>query len=553
MIDLLPYILKSSACFGICYAFYFFVLRKENTFVFNRFYLMATVLLSIALPLSNLTIHIPDFKNLISLKESVPIAESTMVYTTNTIASIQPEEAAKGINYMFYAIVAYLLISLVFLIRFMINVTRIMMQKSKGRKLDYKRSTLVLAISKIAPYSFLKYIFLNEDDYESGLISEEIIIHEKAHCDQLHTVDVLFIETIKILFWWNPMVWLYKKSMQLNHEYLADQFALQQVNTTDYQRAIISALENSNSVALGSHFNYYSIKNRFKMMTTQKMKTNQKLSKAFMFLPVLVILFAFSVNIEAQEVEKKEKVVKTTKEIKQDKKVKIVLDDENLTKEEIDALIEKELKKHGLDPENVNVNVNTNDGDTEIIIKCNSAAFIDEDGAIHDLKNKDAKIKIIKKELDGSEEEVKVIVKEIKGEDGEIMIIKKELSGDRDEIEMIIERELEGKEIEIEKLLEELEIEREGLEQEIKVIKIHSDELGDNMEHIEMHLGDKYGVHDKSIEVIECDGKSKKIMIHNDSDDGESQVIEIDGNKIIINGVEVDTENQKKKKRKKNK
>jgi len=79
----------------------------------------------------------------------------------------------------------------------------------------------------MAPFSFFSTIFVHDMDYEKEQIPQAVLLHELAHTRQKHSFDMIFIELLQILFWFNPLILLYKRAMRLNHEYLADAAVLQ--------------------------------------------------------------------------------------------------------------------------------------------------------------------------------------------------------------------------------------------------------------------------------------------------------------------------------------
>lgn len=472
MIKMLPYIIESSICLSVCYGFYHLFLQKENTLLFNRIYLLGTVLLSLIIPLITIPIVLPNFINLMN-ESSTPmistVTEAQPIITeglsihqnTNSIADV--------------LLIIFLIITATFFIRVVINVALILYNSKNGVQVRYDNAKLILSTNNISPHTFFKFIFLNKDDYENGVINDEVLQHEKAHCDQLHTIDILFIELVKVFFLWHPMVWMYKRSIQLNHEYLADKEVLQHINIIDYQKAILGILEKNQSLALVSHFNYYSIKKRFIMMT--KMKTNNKsqLWRIWLFLPVMIGMFALTVDLNAQESgEKKEKVKKEIKiEIKEDKE---------LSKEEIDKIIEKELAKHQLDKKDVDVNVESNNGVTVISINGGKAIFLEMDDA-DDENESEENVRIIKIKKDGTDE-----VKWISKVDDEL-------------------------EIEMEALEKELEIELKDLDKKIEIIQLkNEDDMQKKMEEISKRLEEIGAKKEEIMMIIEEELMRKNVM-----------------------------------------
>ena len=99
----------------------------------------------------------------------------------------------------------------------------------------YTKSTYytnILLQKHIIPHTLLKYIFVNKTDFESQKIPKEVLLHEQTHAIQRHSSDLLFVEVLQIIFWFNPLLYFIKKSIKLNHEFLADQAVLYNGVTT---------------------------------------------------------------------------------------------------------------------------------------------------------------------------------------------------------------------------------------------------------------------------------------------------------------------------------
>jgi hypothetical protein len=138
---------------------------------------------------------------------------------------------------------------------------------------DYQEAKLVLTESQLTPHSFGRYIFLNKQAYESGEIEFEIIAHELTHVRQTHSTDIVLFEVLRAFWWVNPCLILYRRAIQLNHEFLADAAVLRScADVRSYQLLLISKAALLPSGALTSQFNYSSTKKRILMMTTNTPK-----------------------------------------------------------------------------------------------------------------------------------------------------------------------------------------------------------------------------------------------------------------------------------------
>jgi hypothetical protein len=108
---------------------------------------------------------------------------------------------------------------------------------------------------------------VNRQDFEDGKIEKELLLHEEAHCLQYHSIDIIIIELIYVFLWFNPAIWLFKKALLLNHEYLADNIVLKKNDLVNYQQLLLNIVLQNNSNYLVSNFKYSSIKSRLEMMT----------------------------------------------------------------------------------------------------------------------------------------------------------------------------------------------------------------------------------------------------------------------------------------------
>jgi hypothetical protein len=159
-----------------------------------------------------------------------------------------------------------------------------------------------LVDEKIIPHTFLNFIYINFDDYNNRNIEDELYTHELVHVTQKHSLDILFIELLKVIFWFNPIFIFYKKAIQLNHEFLADEEIVKTYNNVPfYQNLILQKSSNIQTIYLASNLNYLVTKKRLIMMTkstSEKMATIKKIA----IVPILSgLIYFFCIEIVAQE------------------------------------------------------------------------------------------------------------------------------------------------------------------------------------------------------------------------------------------------------------
>ena len=115
------------------------------------------------------------------------------------------------------------------------------------------------------------------------------MIHEQVHCEQYHSIDILIIEFIKILLWFNPLIWIFKKEIQLIHEYLADNAVILKHDRKNYQNLILNIVFRNNSTYLASNFNYSLTKKRLIMMTKNN-SWGKSMVRKIAIVPLVLIL-----------------------------------------------------------------------------------------------------------------------------------------------------------------------------------------------------------------------------------------------------------------------
>ena len=295
-------VFKMILCSSLLIGFYFLFLEKERTLRFNRFFLLTALIFSYSIPF-------------ISIPEIFPAKTGKILVfgeTSQTVVSASSKlSETSSINYLF---LFYAAISVFFLLKFIYSFIKI--KRIKGEKLLYKNQKVLLSDKIEVPFSFLNTVFLPVKQPKNSDIEEQIFLHEKCHVDQKHSFDLLFLEFLKIISWFNPALFFYKKAMIANHEFLADDFVLQHhFDVKDYQKLILSEIGSSEKFALSHQFNFNNTKKRFIMMTTKNSRAAGL--KKLAFLPVLAILaLFFTKKINAQTTANKVPEQKVSPEIK---------------------------------------------------------------------------------------------------------------------------------------------------------------------------------------------------------------------------------------------
>src|SRR5690606_13589880 len=303
---------KIICCSAVFIGFYHFVLQREKMFRFNRFYLIATLILSFSIPFMELGINefstskleefIPQIPQNQEINKSI-IAKEIPISEINISTQTIENQSSFFSNLSWIEILEFIgiLISLVLLVRFFVNLWKLSRLTFKNEKIKKQGFTLVKIDQNVSPFSFFHYLFASKQDVENEKIQSEIFYHEFAHIKQKHTLDVLFVEFLMIFFWFNPFLYIYRKTIRTNHEFLADEEVLNHhFDTTAYQHLLLEKIPVKPQTSLSSSFNYLVTKKRLIMMTkkTSKIKTA---ALKFFSIPLLVaVMLVFSEKVSAQ-------------------------------------------------------------------------------------------------------------------------------------------------------------------------------------------------------------------------------------------------------------
>jgi hypothetical protein len=283
---MLLFILKSSACLAVFMLFYKLLLERESAHTFKRFYLLGALVSAILIPLITFTTYI----------EATPIELPVDTFEMATAPYVPEQILAVDTSYL--AIIlwcVYLLGVLIFSIRFGKNLYNIVKRIKQNPKFKNRFVFHVLLTELVPPHTFLNYIFFNKEKYEAHEIPKEVFLHEETHAKEKHALDILFVEVLQILFWFNPLLYFVKKDIKLNHEFLADKAVLKNgVALENYQNTLLAFSSHASEPQLANAINYSSIKKRFTLMKTHTSKTAIWV-RSLILMPLLAILiYSFS-------------------------------------------------------------------------------------------------------------------------------------------------------------------------------------------------------------------------------------------------------------------
>ena len=272
---------KVAVALLVFYLFYRFLLKKETFHRFNRVVLVGTTVLSFLLPLCIITIHRP--------LETSPLVPSVPVLVSDVpeVASAPVVEASApwwpvALTVLFWTGVACVLV------RVMVSALSIARIIRRGEIVGEEDGCKIVVTERdIDPFSWMKYIVLSRKDWE--LPHESILSHEKAHIAYRHSLEVLLVDILSALQWFNAAIWMLRADLKELHEFEADDAVLRSgANIKEYQYLLIRKAVSKSGYSVANSFNHSILKNRITMMSKSKSPLSRGL-RALYALPLVCL------------------------------------------------------------------------------------------------------------------------------------------------------------------------------------------------------------------------------------------------------------------------
>lgn len=337
MNNFIVYSIEMAICLTLLYTVYWAFLRKETFFKLNRFYLLFSALVSLLLPLMNITtVNSSGENSFFTEYFTLPVDHYEQFIGKGTPGQFSGEEGPgfnkhgfkhhpltteanatafqetslqnasfsnvsdKKTDWLFIVFIIYLTGVAVLFVRFIRSLVLLFGYMIKHKHQKISNLKLVRLEKSTSPFSFFNFIFLGENDYPEAEINK-IVAHEKVHIQQKHSLDLILFELLLIIQWFNPFMWMYKRAAKINHEYLADLGTLNSgVEISSYQYSLLNQMLRANNIDVASSYNF-SVKQRIAMMM-QKRSSRLSTLKVSFTLPILAFLFsAFAINCTTAE------------------------------------------------------------------------------------------------------------------------------------------------------------------------------------------------------------------------------------------------------------
>lgn len=291
------YLVKVIACSGILLLYYRFALRNKRFHYYNRFYLLATIVASLLLPLLNInwfTINSSSDKAIALMNVITVQGGEAIVDSSGNFFTLNRQQAPV---FIYVAVCLFLVIVL------LRRVYKIYAFKKKYAATNMGEFDFINTDLAQAPFSFLQNLFWRNDIDLNEKTGRQILQHELTHIRQKHTWDKLFMQLVLAIFWANPFYWFIQKELYLLHEFIADEKAIENNDGAAFAAMLLTSQYGKHIFSPAQSFAYSPIKRRLFMLTNLT-KPRYSYARRLMVLPLMaavVMLFAFRLK-KAEEI-----------------------------------------------------------------------------------------------------------------------------------------------------------------------------------------------------------------------------------------------------------
>ena len=288
--QLFIYILKVNISLAILYLLYAVMFRKDTFIGLRRGFFLTAITFSLLYPLFTVN----ALSDVFTFEPATNGTYATVMFEEPTAAVVVDNDAAQTAilwqKLLMWSIAGG---TIFFALRFAWQLLSVLRVKRRCKSRQVSGTTVYHLPAEIMPFSFFGWIFINAETHSEEEL-KQIILHEQTHARQWHSVDILLAEMLCIFFWWNPVVWLMKREMAMNLEYLADYGVLRQgVNSREYQYHLLRLTYHETAVQIVNNFNVSQLKQRIMMMNKTKSPV-QKLAKYVLIFPLMFLLITIN-------------------------------------------------------------------------------------------------------------------------------------------------------------------------------------------------------------------------------------------------------------------
>ena len=307
--EFLTYDLKVAVLLAVFYMFYRVLLSRDTLHRLNRMVLLTTAVASFVLPLCVITMH-----------ETVVVNATRHIDIGGLSAAVEEKQPLAW--WQMALPVIYIIGVAATLAHTLVSVLKVWLIIRSSEHHPQVDGIIVCVTDKdVSPFSWMRYIVLNRQDYESP--DPAIMAHERGHIRQRHSLDVLLVDTLTVVQWFNPAMWMLRQDLRTIHEYEADAAVLSQgINMRQYQYLLIQKAVAACGYSVANGITHSTLKNRITMMLKNKKSPRKSMFKLLALLPIVGTVlalqaetvtdyvYASTVALDGSPVEQQQKPVK---------------------------------------------------------------------------------------------------------------------------------------------------------------------------------------------------------------------------------------------------
>ena len=297
------YLIQINIALALFYLLYAIVLKKDTFLWLRRLFFLSSIVFSLLYPFWTIPLQGDLWSFFFILPGSdlhIFVEEPEM-----TVLAEEGDNIVFMIPWIKIIFFVYCIVTALFLLRFVVQLLSIFRIKMRSQRSTIAGVSVYTLKNDITPFSFFKWIFIHSENHSDPELSQ-ILLHEQTHMRQWHSIDIMLIEQLFLFSWWNPFIWLMKREITMNLEYLADNGVLREgVDSREYQYNLLRLTYHETAVQIVNNFNVSQLKQRIMMMNKAKSST----TKTVKYLLVVPLFFLFVMANSIYAVQNEDKSV----------------------------------------------------------------------------------------------------------------------------------------------------------------------------------------------------------------------------------------------------
>ena len=283
----LTYELKVAVLIAVFYIFWRLLVANETWHRLNRIVLLSTALASFVLPLCVITIH-QTVEVMPPVADTLPLPTDETAMPMESVPIVTNTETERPFNWLLPLTIIYIIGVVVVLSKMLLSLWRLHRMRAESKVYPLPDGYLMAVCEKVStPFSWWNTVFMNHNDYEKG--TNALLTHELGHLRLHHSADVLLVELLTALQWFNPAMWMLRADLRTIHEYEADQQVISHgFNDIQYLQLLIRKAAGQSGYSLANGISNSALKKRVTMIMKPKSNHRQWLRYAYL-LPIIAI------------------------------------------------------------------------------------------------------------------------------------------------------------------------------------------------------------------------------------------------------------------------